>query len=102
MKMSLNKNISINKYKKFAIFRYEYYLFFFIILLGGILRIYCLGDKSLWWDEFISIQDSEKIDSAIIKHGHPPLFYIILHFFRYLGENEFFLDFHQLFSRARA
>lgn len=66
------------------------YFLFLIILLGAFLRVYRLGDKSLWLDEFFSLRDSQSF-STVIRVAHPPLFFIILHFFRCMGEKEFFL-----------
>lgn len=69
---------------------YIYSLLLFILILGGILRTSFLGDKSLWLDEFFSLRDSPTLKTAI-DGGHPPLFFIILNLFRYIGSNEFIL-----------
>jgi len=66
----------------------SYFILGLVVIIGSVLRIYNLSEKSLWVDEFGSIRDSENIPWW---SGHPPLYFIILHFFRYMGTNEFVL-----------
>lgn len=66
------------------------YLLFVILILGSFLRLYNLGEKSLWTDEIGSVRDSQSLSTAL-NAGHPPLFFIILNFFRYMGNEEIFL-----------
>lgn len=63
-----------------------------IIVIGGTLRVYDLGRKSLWTDEVASVIDSESITS-VIGGAQPPLYYLILHLFRDIGTNEVILRF---------
>lgn len=63
-----------------------------ILVIGGILRVYDLGGKSLWTDEIASMRDSESIPAAF-RAGLPPLYYLTLHLFRYIGTNEVILRF---------
>jgi len=68
-------------------------LFAIIVVLGSALRFYDLSYKSLWLDEIVSIESSEKysIMQLIQKFDArlPPFYHIVLHFFLYLGNNEF-------------
>lgn len=75
---------------KFEMSKYVPYLLFVILILGCFLRIYKLGEKSLWIDDLNSLRDSQSLSTAVMAN-HPPLFFIILHFFRYVGDNEFIL-----------
>ncbi|UCG37081.1 MAG: glycosyltransferase family 39 protein [Candidatus Bathyarchaeota archaeon] len=61
-----------------------------IILIGGVLRFFELGRKSLWTDEIASLRDSESVTSAI-NGSQPPFYYLVLHLFRNLGTNEFII-----------
>lgn len=60
-----------------------------IVFIGGVLRFYGLSQKSLWHDEVYSVRGSESI--AKIWGSHYPLYFLILHFSRYMGTNEFIL-----------
>jgi len=69
-------------------------LLFFIVILGSALRIYGLSYKSMWADEVWSIELSGKnipevIRDSFLRDRHPPLYYIMLHFFLYFGDSEF-------------
>lgn len=63
-----------------------------IVVIGGTLRLYDLGRKSLWTDEVASVRDSESI-TATLRTGQPPFYYLILYLFRYIGTNEVILRF---------
>lgn len=67
---------------------------FFIVLLGFTLRIYDLSHKSMWGDEILSVRvySGNSIPEVIRVSSlrvHPPLYFIILHFFLYFGDSEF-------------
>jgi 4-amino-4-deoxy-L-arabinose transferase-like glycosyltransferase len=65
-----------------------------VLLLSFGLRIYRLGDKSVWWDEGLaawaarqSLWDSARWTAADV---HPPLYFWMLHFWRLgSGDSEF-------------
>lgn len=64
--------------------------------VGGLLiRILNLGGKSLWLDEAFAIYVAKMPVTAILLEGadpvHPPLFFLILHFWGELGNSEFLL-----------
>lgn len=61
-----------------------------IATIGSLLRFYSLGQKSLWIDETTSMRDSETI-ASVVRGTQPPLYYFVLHSFRYMGTNEFTL-----------
>lgn len=78
----------------------KYYLFaFLIIMLGGFLRFFMLGDKSLWLDEGASLDysdgsNAQAILSTIMSSGsgdrYQPLYYVLLFFWRQVfGNSEF-------------
>ena len=63
-----------------------------VVLLALILQLYHLGYKSLWLDEVFSFQVSSLDLREILDYPeyiHPHLYYIILHFFLYLGDSDF-------------
>lgn len=69
-------------------------LLFFIIMLASSLQIYNLEYKSLWLDEVLSLTISELSLGTILTSpdpAHPPFYYMLLHFFLYLGKSEFIL-----------
>jgi mannosyltransferase len=58
------------------------------------LRIYRLGDQSVWWDEGLAAWAARQSPSAIAEWTssdvHPPLYFWVLHYWRLLvGETEF-------------
>lgn len=66
-----------------------------IILSGAFLRLIGLGKQSLWYDELLNWHRSSQKDlsslsrGVVYNDGHPPGYYIILHFvIRYLGDSE--------------
>ncbi|MBA2734863.1 MAG: glycosyltransferase family 39 protein [Acidobacteria bacterium] len=64
-----------------------------IIALGAVLRVYKIGDDSLWLDEAYSIKFSHEAPAGIIaetaKDVHPPLYYFALHYWMLLfGDSE--------------
>lgn len=72
----------------------EHILLAIILILGLFLRIYNLGNESLWLDEGFSVRISQQNISQIIDetslHAHPPLYYFILHYWIILfGDSEF-------------
>lgn len=63
-----------------------------IILLGFMLRIYRIGDKGLWLDEAFSVWMArnslpELIAWLLRVDQHPPLYYVLLHFWLWLGDS---------------
>lgn len=78
----------------------NYYLLGLILLLGFLLRVHQLGKESIWLDEGVSIDISLQEPTQIIKmiwlgtDVHPPLYYVLLHFWRELvGISEFSIRF---------
>jgi len=64
-----------------------------ITLLGAALRLFRLGTQSLWLDESLSLVFASvpfKISiAAILDDGvHPPLYYLVLRLFLYIGQSE--------------
>lgn len=80
--------------------RYKIFVFGFL-LIGFALRLYKLGTFELWVDEAVSyyiasFSSPEKIliYSASSLYEHPPLFYILLHFWiKWVGKSEWLLRF---------
>jgi 4-amino-4-deoxy-L-arabinose transferase-like glycosyltransferase len=69
-----------------------------ILLLAFALRLYRLGDQSIWYDEGISIHLAQKSLAALMAHTagdiHPPLYYCLLHFWiKAAGSSEFAVAF---------
>jgi uncharacterized membrane protein len=80
------------KYKKSGLFLWIIVALTFI--LGGSLRFFALGSKSMWDDEVISVQIAKGPISQIwqdlsVRQNAPPLFYWLLHFSMPGHENEF-------------
>lgn len=72
----------------------ELLLTFVILFVGLFVRIYNLGSESFWLDEGFSIMlgklSLSKIVEATSHDFHPPLYYVILHFWINLfGDSEF-------------
>lgn len=67
----------------------------YLIILGGFaLRLYRLGVSSLWYDETVSLVLARADIPELIRHTagdiHPPLYYLLLHFWgRLAGWSEF-------------
>jgi mannosyltransferase len=64
-----------------------------IVLLGSLLRFAGLGNESIWLDEATSILIARMdLPSVVVWTAadiHPPLYYLILHFWLGFGESEF-------------
>jgi hypothetical protein len=61
------------------------------VLVGLVLRLLFLGSKSIWLDEAMSIgfaERSAQLLSGSFDHSHPPLYYILLHYWLPLGRTE--------------
>jgi len=63
-----------------------------ITALGGFLRIYQIGSKGLWLDEAFSVwmgwQPVKEMLGWLIRiDQHPPLYYLMLHFWMRLGDD---------------
>lgn len=64
-----------------------------ILTLGGILRFYHLATKSLWYDEILTTSAAVKNTVYVLKGKytvHPPLHYLITHFFLIIKQNDYF------------
>jgi hypothetical protein len=64
-----------------------------VVVVGLALRLYTIGEKSLWIDESFSIwtasQPLDALWSFTVKlDHHPPLYYTLLHFWLALGDGE--------------
>jgi len=63
-----------------------------LIVLGFILRVFHLGEESVWLDEVLSLEFAQDGVLGIIRRTaadvHPPLYYLILHPFVWLGTGE--------------
>lgn len=71
-------------------------LLLLIIFLGTFLRVFKLGSKSFWFDEAATALVSRQtfatiLNTTINQDSNPGLYYYILHFWLYLGNNEFTL-----------
>lgn len=67
-----------------------------ILLFAFLIRLYRLGAESLWMDEgysfhFASLPLSQMLQELVAIDKHPPLYYLVLHCFLFLGKSEFFL-----------
>ncbi len=66
------------------------------VLIGALLRIYGLGDESIWIDEGQTVAHATKSLSEIVKYCardvHPPLYLFLIHFWTAIfGTSEFSL-----------
>ncbi len=62
---------------------------FAIVVLGLLLRVFILSDRSLVWDEtfsiFIASQPTARIITlTAVNDAHPPLYYLLLHWWVYV------------------
>lgn len=65
-----------------------------LLALALSLRLFLLGDKSLWLDEAVSLRLSAIDLPEILANGsdpHPPLYYLLLHFWLVWGRTELVL-----------
>jgi len=67
------------------------FLLLAIVALGGFLRAYQIGSKGLWLDEAFSVwlgwrPPGEMLSWLVRIDQHPPLYYILLHFWMVLGD----------------
>ena len=73
-----------------------------ILLLAFGLRLYRLGDESLWYDETVSVYLAGKSVPDLVAHTagdiHPPGYYLLLHsWVRLAGSNDFAVAFPSVF-----
>ncbi len=64
------------------------------IAVASILRLVWLDRKSLWLDEVVTLQMARTSISDILNarwDPHPPLYYVLMHYWINLGESEFLL-----------
>lgn len=64
-----------------------------VTLLGAVLRLFRLGTQSLWLDEslsvvFASLPLRTSIEAILTDGVHPPLYYLVLRPFLYMGQSE--------------
>jgi len=71
-----------------------------ITLVGLMLRLYKLGSQSIWGDEFLTLSKySAGHDLADVfgriwhAAAHPPLYFLIVHYWYLIGKSEFMLRF---------
>ncbi|MCI0621609.1 MAG: glycosyltransferase family 39 protein, partial [Acidobacteria bacterium] len=79
-----------------AILHQPYIILLAFTLAGLCLRLYGLGDKSLWLDELKSIEHAHFIHLGTLfaplgGDAHPPLFFVLLKGWLLLGDSEFHL-----------
>lgn len=69
------------------------YLILAFLLLGWALRLFQITRNSFWVDEgfsvFLASQDIEEIVMGTAMDQHPPLYYILLHYWMVLGRSMF-------------
>jgi LysM repeat protein/4-amino-4-deoxy-L-arabinose transferase-like glycosyltransferase len=63
-----------------------------ILIIGAVLRLFLLADKSIWLDEAFSISISQRglgdlLDLVLRTDVHPPFYYLMLKFWLLLGES---------------
>lgn len=66
-------------------------LLWLAVAVGAALRLIALGHKSLWLDEVVTLRIASSSVSAIINHPwdpHPPLYYLLMHYWVRLGQSE--------------
>jgi mannosyltransferase len=78
----------------------DQHLLYFSILLGAFLRFYRLGSQSIWGDEALTLQSytvgsslAQLLSSIWHKAFHPPLYFVIAHYWYQLGQSEIMLRF---------
>ncbi len=74
------------------------FLLILVLLVSFALRLYRLGDKSVWWDEGLAVWAARQSPTAIARWTaadvHPPLYFWLLHLWRRgSGDGEFGLRF---------
>ena len=75
-----------------ALVRFAPLILLAITLVGGGLRIFQIANKSLWLDEAFSVwlgwQPLGQMWGWLLRiDQHPPLYYVLLHFWMYLGDS---------------
>lgn len=65
-----------------------------ILLLAFSLRILKLDGQSLWWDETLTVYGSNQdmislLQGILERRVHPPLFYVLMHFWLLVGKEQF-------------
>ncbi len=68
------------------------FLLLLVVALGGFLRVYQISSKGLWLDEAFSVwmvrhPVGEMLDWLVRVDQHPPLYYLLLHFWVVLGDD---------------
>ena len=83
-----------------TIIRWDKPVLYASILIGALLRFFRLGHQSIWGDEALTLQvytggqDFAQVLSNIWQRAfHPPLYYLIAHYWYELGTSELMLRF---------
>lgn len=72
-------------------------ILFGITLVGGLLRVWHLGEKSLWIDELLSLCQAESIYNLkslftpACGNAHPPFYFLLLKGWSAFGDGEYYL-----------
>lgn len=77
--------------RSLSLTRFTPLLLIAITALGGLLRLYRVGDKNLWLDEAFSVWMSshtlpDLFGWLVRIDQHPPLYYTLLHFWLWFGD----------------
>ncbi|MCS7180302.1 MAG: glycosyltransferase family 39 protein [bacterium] len=72
------------------------FILFLIFLLGTFLRVLNIEKHSLWCDELLAISIGKNsikwiVNYITFKDAHPPLFYVLVHYWLKIGYNEIIL-----------
>lgn len=76
---------------------YKYLILTFLVLgLGLIIRIFNLGENSIWFDEAMTLLVAQENLTDIphfitLSENHPPLYYLLIHLFMKISKSEFWL-----------
>lgn len=76
---------------------YNFVIFIFVMATGITLRMFDLSSKSFWGDELLSIWHAQDIVSLktffspLQGNAHPPLYFLLLKFWSFGGDGEFYL-----------
>ncbi len=66
-----------------------------VILLGAVLRLFRLGEQSLWFDEVKSVgRASQSLDVIFTSYAQRLVHHVLLHWSLLLGDSEFWIRLH--------
>ena len=68
-------------------------LLILLVVIGALLRLYLIADKSIWLDEAFSVALSQRLPHEIVRAAalsdfHPPLYYLVLNLWLRGGAGE--------------